>query len=102
MAGDNLGLIVDLERGEFRAPADKLHTLAKQASSLVGRAASNARWLPAQQLAALAGNKKAHFLYLAIASAHFFHRELHSVLATRTGWGERVPFTHQLRRDLEW
>jgi hypothetical protein len=42
------------------------------------------------------------FLYLAIAPARFFLRELHNVLATRNGWGGRVRLTHQLRRDLEW
>jgi hypothetical protein len=83
----------------FRAPPAKLHQLAKHASALLGRAASNARWLPTRQLAAFAG--KAQFLYLAITSA-FFLRELHNVLATRTGWGGRVRLTHQLRRDLEW
>jgi hypothetical protein len=45
---------------------------------------------------------KIEFLYLAIAPARSFLRELHNVLATRTGWGARVRLTHQLRRDLEW
>jgi len=98
--GTHLGMTVDLLKGEFRAPIDKLQALAKQASALLGRAATSARWLPARQLAAFAG--KAQFLYLAIAPARFFLRELHCVLATRTGWGGRVRMTHQLRRDLEW
>jgi hypothetical protein len=42
------------------------------------------RWLPARQLAVLAG--KAHYLYLAIPATRFYLRELHDVLATRTGW----------------
>jgi hypothetical protein len=95
-----LGLTVDLNLGMFRAPPDKLRQLAQHASSLFGRAASNARWLPARKLAAFAG--KAQFLYLAIAHARFFLRELHNVLAKRCGWGGRVRVTHQLRRDLEW
>jgi hypothetical protein len=98
--GDYLGLTIDLQLGMFRAPPAKLHQLAQQASSLQGRAASNARWLPTRQLAAFAG--KAQFLYLAIAPARFFLREMHNVLATRTGLGVRVRLTHQLRRDLEW
>ena len=97
--GDHLGLRVDLQLGEFHAPSAKLRQLAQHASSLLGRAASNARWLPTRQLAAFAG--KAQFLYLAIAPARFFLRELHNVLATRSGWGGRVRLTHQLRRDLE-
>jgi hypothetical protein len=84
----------------FRAPSAKLQQLAQHASSLLGRAASNARWLPTRQLAAFAG--KARFFYLAIALARFFLRELHNVLPTRVGWGGRVRLTHQLRRDLEW
>jgi hypothetical protein len=81
--GDHLGLTIDLRLGMFLAPPAKLHQLAQQAPSLLGRAASNARWLPTRQLAAFAG--KSQFLYLAIAPAHFFLREMHNVLATRTG-----------------
>jgi hypothetical protein len=98
--GNHLGLTIDLLKGKFRAPYDKLQALSKQASSLLGRAATTARWLPARQLAAFAG--KAQFLYLAIAPARFFLRELQCIVATRQGWGGRVRMTHQLKRDLEW
>jgi hypothetical protein len=98
--GNHLGLTIDLMKGEFRAPNDKLQALSKQASALLGRAAPTARWLPARQLAAFAG--KAQFLYLAIAPARFFLRELNCVMAIRQGWGGRVRMTHQLKRDLEW
>jgi hypothetical protein len=88
--GDHLGLTVDLNKhGEFRAPPDKLRQLTHQASFLLGRAASNARWLPARQLATFAG--KAQFLCLAIAPALFFLREFHNVLAKRRGWVTRPP-----------
>jgi hypothetical protein len=87
-----LGLTVDLGLRMFRAPPDKLRQLAHQASSILGRAASNARWLPARQLAALA--RIAQFLYLAIAPARFFLREMHNVLSTRTIWGGCVRLTH--------
>jgi hypothetical protein len=71
-----------------------------QASSLLGRGTSNARWLPARQLAAFAG--RAHFFYIAIATAHLFYlHELHNALATNTVRGERVRVTHPLRRTLE-
>jgi hypothetical protein len=53
--GTHLGMTVDLMKGEFRAPTDKLHALAKHASALLGRAATTTRWLPARQLAAFAG-----------------------------------------------
>jgi hypothetical protein len=52
--GDHLGFTVELQRGMFRAPPAKLQQLAQHASSLLGRAASNARWLPTRQLAAFA------------------------------------------------
>jgi hypothetical protein len=42
--GDHFGLTIDLQRGEFRAPHDKLNTLAKQALSMFGREASNTRY----------------------------------------------------------
>eukprot|EP00873_Tetraselmis_striata_P046313 jgi/Tetstr1/466577/TSEL_011079.t1 len=98
--GPHLGLIIDLKRGEFRAPEEKLIALAKAARSLLGRAASNKRWLQARQVASFAG--KAQFMYLAVTPARFFLRELHCVLATRQGWGGRVKMTNQLRRGLEW
>jgi hypothetical protein len=87
--GDHWGLTVDLNLGFLHVARDKLRQLAHQASSLLDRAASNARWLPARQLTAFAG--KAQFLYLAIAPARFVLRELHNVLATRCGWGGRRP-----------
>jgi hypothetical protein len=83
--GDHLGFIVDLNLGIFRAPLDKLCQLAQHASSLLGRAASKVRWRPARQLAAF--DVKVKFLYLAIAPARFFLREVHNVLATRTCLG---------------
>jgi hypothetical protein len=53
--GDHLGFTIDLHHNMFRAPPEKLRQLAQHASSLLGRAASNARWLPARQLAPFAG-----------------------------------------------
>jgi hypothetical protein len=81
--GDHLGLTIDRKLDEFRAQSDKLHTLYKQASVLLGRATSNARWLPARELTTFAGRMQ--FFYFTIASARFSLRELHSVLATRNG-----------------
>jgi hypothetical protein len=42
------------------------------------------------------------YMYLTIPAARFYLRELHDVLATRTGWGGRVGLTYYLRRDLQW
>eukprot|EP00873_Tetraselmis_striata_P013247 jgi/Tetstr1/433511/TSEL_022781.t1 len=70
------------------------------ASGFLGLAACNRRYLPAHQPASFAG--KPQFLYLAIAPAHFFLRELHWVLITRPGWEGRVELAHELKRDVEW
>jgi hypothetical protein len=99
--GDHLDFTIDLRTGEFRAHVDKMQALSKHASTLLSRAASTARWLPARQLAAFAG--KGQFLYVAIAQSRFiFLRELHSIISTHQGWGGRIRMTHQLKRDLEW
>eukprot|EP00873_Tetraselmis_striata_P006395 jgi/Tetstr1/426659/TSEL_016929.t1 len=42
------------------------------------------------------------FLYLAIAPARFYLRELHDVLKTRDSWSGRVKLTRQFERDLQW
>jgi hypothetical protein len=44
--------------------------------------------VPAKLLASLAG--KAQFLYLAIPAAHFFLREVHNVISTKTNWSAHV------------
>jgi hypothetical protein len=63
---DHLGPTIDLHKGEFQAPNAKVCALAKQATSIIGREATDARWLPARHLAAI--EDKAHFLYLAIGT----------------------------------
>lgn len=97
---EHLGLQIDTTTSTFRAPVSKLQAIATLARTLLQRSTRDARWLPARQLAVLAG--KAQYLYLAIPAARFYLRELHDVLATRTGWGGRVQLTYQLRRDLQW
>jgi hypothetical protein len=82
----------------FRTPTSKLHTMATFSGTLLQRATRDAPWLPAQQLALLAG--KAQYIRIAIPAARFYLRELHHVLSTRTGWGELVKLTYQLTRDM--
>jgi hypothetical protein len=76
----------------FRTPTSKLQTIATLSRTLLQRATRDAPWLPAQQLALLAG--KAQYICLAIPATRFYLRELHHVLATRTGWGELVKLTY--------
>eukprot|EP00873_Tetraselmis_striata_P029384 jgi/Tetstr1/449648/TSEL_036716.t1 len=97
----HLGLEIDTSGSPtLRAPAEKLANIARAAERLIQRAKRDRRWLPARELAALAG--KCQFLYLAIAPARFYLRELHDVLKTRDSWSGRVKLTRQLERDLQW
>lgn len=98
--GDHLGLTIDLERGEFRAPVEKLQQLSRLAGDLLRQASSRRRWVRVRDLAKLAG--KAQFLYLAIAPARYYLRELHEVVGQRTSWAGQVRLTKQLKRDLLW
>lgn len=98
--GEHLGLIVDSQQGEFRAPEAKLSALSSLAKTLLFKASAGRRWLPAKMLARFAG--KAQFLYLAIPPARFYLRELHDVLAAKTSWASSVKMSKQLRRDLLW
>eukprot|EP00873_Tetraselmis_striata_P006875 jgi/Tetstr1/427139/TSEL_017328.t1 len=61
-------------------------------------------WEPTQKLVHLGSRVggKCQFLYLAIAPARFYLRELHDVLKTRDSWSGRVKLTRQLERDLQW
>jgi hypothetical protein len=82
---DHLDLTIDLVKGGFKAPSDKLHALAPQEWGLLCRGARYRRWLPVPQLASFAG--RAQFLYLAIApTTHSFHKDRHCGFATPKGW----------------
>ena len=96
----HLGLDIDMNACEFRAPEEKLAGLASQAHDLLCRAARNKRSVPVRELAKLAG--RAQFLYLAIPAARFYLRELHTVVSTKTDWNGYVRVSRQLKRDLEW
>jgi hypothetical protein len=100
LVGEHLGMILDFEKGEFRAPTVKLKSIAVLAKTLLCRAASHKRWVSVKSLACLAG--KAQFLHLAIPVARFFLRELHDVVKTAKSWSGTVKVTCQLKRDLEW
>ena len=94
----HLGLEIDTTTYELRAPADKLTNISRLAHDQ--KPARNRRWVPAKVLAAFAG--KCQFLYMAIAPARFYLRELHNVVATKSSWSGRVKLTKQLIRDLGW
>jgi hypothetical protein len=86
LVGDHLGMILDFEKGEFRAPMVKLKEIAALARGLLCRAASHKRWVSVKALASLAG--KARFLHLAIPVAMFFPH--------------RAPRRGEVREELVW
>ncbi len=100
LVGDPLGMTLDLEKGEFRAPMVKLKDIAALAKGLLCRAASSKRLVSVKAVASLAG--KAQFLHLAIPVARFFLRELHDVVKSAKSWSGTVKISCQLKRDLEW
>ena len=98
--GEHLGMVLDYELGEFRAPTVKLKGIASLAKSLLCKAAANKRWVSVKALASLA--RKAQFLHMAIPVARFFLRELHDVVASAKTWSGTIRLTCQLKRDLQW
>ena len=84
LVGDHLGMILDFEKGEFRAPTVKLKDIAALAKGLLCKAASHKRWVSVKALASLAG--KAQFLHLVISVARFFLGELQDVVKSAKSW----------------
>ena len=95
-----MGMILDFEKGEFRAPTVKLTDIAALAKGLLCRAASHNRWVSVKALASLAG--KAQFLRLAIPVAKVFFMELPDVAKSAKTRSGTVKVSSQLKRDLEW
>ena len=93
-------MIMNFEKGEFRAPTVKLKDIAAMAKGLLCRATSLKRWVSVKALASLAG--KAQSLHLAILVARFFLRDLHDVVNSTKSWSCTVKVSCQLKRDLEW
>jgi hypothetical protein len=63
--GGHLGMTLDIEKGEFRAPTAKLKSIASLAKTLLCRSATHKRWvMSVKDISSLAG--KEHFLYLVI------------------------------------
>ncbi len=100
LVGEHLGMIMDFDKGIFRAPTAKLKSIALLAKTLLCIAASHKRWVSVKSLASLAG--KAQFLHLAILVARFLLRELHDAVKTVKTWSGTVKVSCQLKRDLEW
>ena len=76
--GDHLGMTLDQEKSEFRAPQAKLNIIAALAKQLLVRSSKSMRWVPVKSLASPARNTQ--FLHLSISVAMFYLRELHDVV----------------------
>ena len=100
LVGGNLGMMLDFEKGEFRAPTIKLKDITSLAEGLFCRAAFHKHWVSEKTLASLGCN--AQFLHLAILVARFFLGELHDVVKSAKRWSSTIKVFCQLKRDLEW
>jgi hypothetical protein len=96
-----MGMIIDMEAGQFVAPTAKLKKIAVLAKTLFYRAATHKRWVSVKTLASLAGKaKKCTWPFPWPCS--FFLRKLHDVVKSAKCWPSTVRVTPQLKRDLEW
>ncbi len=73
LIGEHLGMIIDMQVGQFSASTAKLKQIAFLAKNLLCRAATHKRWVSVKTPASLAG--KAQFSHLAIIVAMFFSCE---------------------------
>ena len=95
-----MGMIINMQVGQFVASTAKLKHIAVLAKTLLCRAAAHKRWVGVKTLASLAG--KAQILHMAIPVARFFLRELHDVVKSIKCCTGTVRVTPQLKRDFEW
>ena len=78
LIGEHLGMIIDMQVGQFTSPTAKLKLIANFAKTLLCRVAAHTRWIGVKTLASLAG--KAQFMLLAIPVARLFLQGLHNVV----------------------
>ncbi len=91
LIGEHLGMILDFDKGIFRAPTAKLNNIAVLFKTLLCKAASHKCWVSVKSLASLV--VKAQFLHLAIPVAWFLLRELHNAVKNAKNWSGTVKVT---------
>ena len=96
----HLGLEIDTKEGLFRVPEERLTKLTALARDIIQTSKRRQRLIPKRVLASFTG--LAQSVYLAVAPARFYLRELHDVMSSRTGWSALVRVTKQAYRDLHW
>ena len=97
---EHLGLEVDTAVGVFRVTETRLAKIQSVARKIITESKRRGRLIPARRLAQFTG--LAQSVYLAVAPARFYLRELHYVTSSRTGWSSLVRISKQAYRDLEW
>jgi len=100
LIGEHLGVIIDMQVSQFRAPKAKLKSIAVLRKGLLCISTSHTRYVNVKNLTSLAG--KAQLLHLSITVAMFFLWELHDIVTYAKTWSTTVRVTPQLKRDLEW
>ena len=99
----HLGMIIDLENNQFRAPAQKLARLKHLCQKALVEIAANKGKIRVKVLASLAG--VGNHLSIAINGARLHLREVYNVIGPRIGrraWTGRAQVTHQLRKELQF
>ena len=97
---EHLGLVIDTQRGLFQVTEQRLQKINALARSITQDSKRRRRLVPARRLAQFTG--LAQSVYLAVAPARFYLRELHNVTSGRKGWGSLVRLSKQSYRDLAW
>jgi len=97
---EHLGLEVDTKEGVFRVTDSRMLKIQVLAKQIIQESKRRARLVPKRKLAQFTG--LAQSVYLAVAPARHYLRELHNVTSSRKGWSALVKVTKQAYRDLEW
>ena len=97
---EHLGLEVDTREGVFRVTPSRMAKLQALSKLIIQESKRRNRLIPVRRLAQFTG--LAQSVYLAVAPARFYLRELHHVSSSRKGWSSLVRISKQGYRDLEW
>jgi hypothetical protein len=99
----HLGMIIDLENNQFRAPVQKLARLKKMCKATLFEIGQNKGKIRVRVLASLAG--LGNHLSIAINGARLHLREVYNVIGPRVGrqaWTGKAQVTYQLKKELEF
>jgi hypothetical protein len=98
-----LGLEVDLQKGKFVAPIEKLQKLKGLAAQILGEVRQRQGVVPIRLLAKMTG--VGNFVGLAIPEARHHLRSIYDLIGSGEAvidWRRSVRITNQVRKDLSW